>query len=295
MPLTPIIDKLSLEVTLRCPNKCLHCSSNSGPASEETVSKADMIARLNAAKIAGIKRVVLTDGEPLTHPDIIDIAKEAKSRALEVIIYTSGSTLIDDKPAVYPKQSLEKLIPFVSRFNVSLHSSEATEHDSFMATEKSWERARAFIQAVVSSGKTKVHIHCVLTKRNAGNLAALAKLAKTLKVDEVRLLNLVPQGRALGIYDSLQLSAHERERVGVFAQAQTGKTKPVIRLGAHIPTDIAPTPSSYHCSLGDKLTIAANGQVSLCPALRGVAKGLDAPNVNDQRELPITPFFTLPS
>ena len=93
---------LALNLTKRCNLKCDHCyldaTTKAGGGSdelstEECVRLIDQIAEVNKGCL-----LVITGGEPLTRPDILDIARHAVQQGFMVVFGTNGM-LIDDAMA----------------------------------------------------------------------------------------------------------------------------------------------------------------------------------------------------
>jgi hypothetical protein len=62
--------ELTIEVTSRCHNRCVHCSSGSSPDCNEFIDK-NIIAK--AIEAINPDKVILSGGEPFLHPEIRDI------------------------------------------------------------------------------------------------------------------------------------------------------------------------------------------------------------------------------
>ena len=88
--------ELVLDLTDRCPAKCIFCSANSGPDKNNFMPAAivhDVIA--DAAEL-GAKIVAFSGGEPLLHPNIVDFVKFSKDMGIEdVRVFSSGLTTPD--------------------------------------------------------------------------------------------------------------------------------------------------------------------------------------------------------
>lgn len=86
---------LSFPITHSCPFKCIYC----GEGGENTISNVSMtdlttiIDLCTKAKRLGIKKVRLTGGEPLTHPQIADILRYLSEEGFYVLVNTNGLLL----------------------------------------------------------------------------------------------------------------------------------------------------------------------------------------------------------
>ena len=78
--------------------------------------------------------LVITGGEPLTRPDILDIARHAVKLGFMVVFGTNGM-LINDRMA---KELVEIGVMGVG---ISIDSLDAQKHDTFSGLAGSWEGA----------------------------------------------------------------------------------------------------------------------------------------------------------
>lgn len=83
---------ISFPITNSCPFKCIYC----GEGGENTISDTQVtdlntiIDLCTIAKRLGIKKVRLTGGEPLTHPQIADILRYLSEEGFYVLVNTNG-------------------------------------------------------------------------------------------------------------------------------------------------------------------------------------------------------------
>ncbi|HEX7260892.1 MAG TPA: radical SAM protein, partial [Luteolibacter sp.] len=93
---------IALNLTKRCNLKCAHCyldaTTKAGGGSDELTTDEcytliDQIAEVNKGCL-----LVITGGEPLTRPDILDIARHAVKLGFMVVFGTNGM-LINDRMA----------------------------------------------------------------------------------------------------------------------------------------------------------------------------------------------------
>jgi len=84
-------DEITVELTDYCPHGCKYCSSGT------TTSRADakyikyvLLESILSGK--HFKRIILSGGEPLSHPFFYDILQLAKRHADDVVVYTNEFT-----------------------------------------------------------------------------------------------------------------------------------------------------------------------------------------------------------
>jgi MoaA/NifB/PqqE/SkfB family radical SAM enzyme len=253
----------------------------SSPESQDFIPIEVAIKIVDESLSNGLKEVILSGGEPLLYKDLIQLVRYMRSKQISIVIYTSGS-ILDEKnqPISVPFSLIEELNGFgIKRYNLSLNSSIPSLHDEFMATKGSWDRAIQFINNC-NILHEEIHIHAVLSKYNYDNFMELCFLLEQLKVTTLRILRLVPQGRGNVSYTKLNPSNIEYDIF--WGQVKTLKKNMSINvnLGAHLYS--LTNNSGHECSLhSNKLTISPDGTLSVCAALKGLAKALKSPNMKD--------------
>jgi MoaA/NifB/PqqE/SkfB family radical SAM enzyme len=81
-------DHVSLFLTNKCPNECSFCLASAGPNKASFMDTSVAIKILNESE-AKWKEVSLGGGEPLLHPDVLEILEAAISRGWDVLLHTN--------------------------------------------------------------------------------------------------------------------------------------------------------------------------------------------------------------
>ena len=86
-----MIKDLCFEIIQKCPNSCVFCSSNSDYQKSnvidfQTIKKTIDFFMANG----GIKEISLSGGEPLLHPNIMQIISYCHNLGICTTLYTSG-------------------------------------------------------------------------------------------------------------------------------------------------------------------------------------------------------------
>ncbi len=171
----------------RCNLTCLHCYSIStdkdfaGELSREEVSTV-----MKDLKAYGVPVLILSGGEPLLRPDILDIANEARAMGFYVGLSTNG-TLID--------APLAKKIAAVG-FNyvgISLDGIGKT-HDLFRRKEGAFDLSLAAVRHLQELN-VKVGLRYTMTQDNAHDLPNLIALCEQENVDKFYFSHLNYAGR----------------------------------------------------------------------------------------------------
>ena len=140
---------IALNLTKRCNLKCDHCYLDATTKSaggddelstEECYKLIDQIAQVNKGCL-----LVITGGEPLVRPDILDIARHAVKLGFMVVFGTNGM-LIDDRMA-------KDLVEIgVMGMGISIDSLDPQKHNRFRGVPGAWEAALAGIEACKRNG-----------------------------------------------------------------------------------------------------------------------------------------------
>lgn len=115
--------KVMLQITTRCNMRCKHCflsATGAGMDISYSLIKSDIIRKLKESKV---KKVTLTGGEPLLHPDILDIVTALDDANIQSCICTNASLITEEL--------LEQLKNLNVHFNVSLDGISAGSHGLF--------------------------------------------------------------------------------------------------------------------------------------------------------------------
>lgn len=120
----------------------------------------------------------------------------------------------------------------------------------------------------VSFEGLKIDVHFVPMKPNYKEIIDLLELLEIVKVDQISLLNFLPQGRGKINCEELQLSNEEKQEF--FKLLEKGKKyfSGTIRLGIPLQGE-----ETHRCNAGlEKLDIKFNGDVLPCPAFKEITE-----------------------
>jgi radical SAM protein with 4Fe4S-binding SPASM domain len=188
---------VALNLTKRCNLKCDHCyldaTTKAGGGSDELttdecVRLIDQIAEVNRGCL-----LVITGGEPLTRPDILDIARHAVSLGFMVVFGTNGM-LIDDAMA-------RRLVEIgVVGVGISIDSLDAGKHDAFRGVRGAWRGAVDGIEACTRNG-LQFQVHFSAQPMNYRELPAVVDWAHRLGAKVLNVFFMVCTGRGEELSD----------------------------------------------------------------------------------------------
>ncbi|RLE25431.1 MAG: hypothetical protein DRJ65_07780 [Acidobacteria bacterium] len=125
--------ELTHECSLRCPFCYNHSSENTTP-----LNLSEWESVLDDLRSIGTLLVTLTGGDPLKHPDFLEIAQAARHRHLAVKIFTNG--MLIDRPMADAIASLPPL-----QVELSIHGAGPEIHDRTTGVDGSYSTLRRAI------------------------------------------------------------------------------------------------------------------------------------------------------
>jgi len=193
------------EVTRACPLACIHCRAEAQPAPDPhqltTEEGFDLLASI--AAMGGSTIVILTGGEPLTRPDIFDLARFGTEQGLRMVVSPDDGRLLTADTVARLREA------GVQRVSFSLHYPTPEENDLFARTPGAFASALAGL-ANLHAGGLPFQINTTVTKRNVNELPRMLSLVSSLKPAAWDLFFLIPTGRAAQMGDGV-MSADEYE------------------------------------------------------------------------------------
>lgn len=257
-----MIRDISFEITQRCLNNCVHCSSCSNSVCKQYIDYETICRTIDDMPQIGVNRVCLSGGEPFLHKDLKNIVDYIKQLGMEVNIYSSGIIEVDgvithirmDEFVDLKKRGLSKVM-----FN--LQSYESSRYDVIMGTTGRFDMVKKSIENAIKAG-IYTEIHFVPMRINIGDIDGIVELAQEMNVDKVSFLKLVPHGRAEKNKDSIQLS--EEETINLRNKLNEIKSE-AIRVGIPLSLDFD---SDFCHAASSKLYIKFDGTVYGCEAFK---------------------------
>ena len=109
-----MVKDLCFEILDKCPNKCIFCSSNSCIDKNTFIALDDFKRTIDYFNSnGGIEELSLSGGEPLMHPDLLEMINYASSYGIYVTLFTSGikyaSKMTDEEKNYYLNDLEENL------------------------------------------------------------------------------------------------------------------------------------------------------------------------------------------
>lgn len=246
--------RVELELTELCNLRCTFCYNSQKPiVSDKVIQIIEKLVDEN------VMEIILTGGEPMTHPKFYDILDKCCENFSKVMIQTNG-TYIDQKAAdVLAKHDLFGV-------NISLHG-DKTKHEKLTLIDGSYEKAFDAIKLLI---ERKIHLasNFVITKENIDSLEETIEYLYGVGLRELTLTRFTPTG--IGA-DNVYLAIDKNELVAALYIAKEKMEKYSdfkIILANSIPACALPEELEFfsdHCHFGiSRFYIDVNGNVMMC-------------------------------
>ncbi len=171
----------------RCNLTCQHCYSISADRDfPGELSTSEVFAVMNDLKAFGVPVLILSGGEPLLRPDILEISRRAKAMGFYVGLSTNG-TLIDE-------DNIDRIAAVGYDYvGISIDGLRAT-HDRFRRREGAFDASMRGIR-LCRAKHIKVGLRFTMTQDNARELPQVLQLMEDEGVDKFYLSHLNYAGR----------------------------------------------------------------------------------------------------
>jgi heme b synthase len=192
------------EVTRQCNLNCVHCraSAERGPYSGE-LSTDEAMSLLDDIASFARPLVILTGGEPLLRPDILDIASRGTALGMRMVMAPNGTLLTVELAKMLRESGIQ-------RISISLDGAASETHDAFRGVGGAYEGAMGGIRAAKEVG-LPFQINTTVTRRNLEELPQILDLAVGLGAVAHHIFLLVPTGRGKEMAeDSISPAAYEQ-------------------------------------------------------------------------------------
>lgn len=257
-----MIRDISFEITQRCLNKCVHCSSCSNNLCEQYIDYSTICKTVDDMPQMGVKRVCLSGGEPFLHKDLEEIVSYINQYDIDVNIYSSGIVEHNGTVTCVSTEEFENLKRRgLSKVMFNVQSHIASRYDDITGTVGRFEVVKESIRNAKRAG-IWTEIHFVPMKINLNDIDGIVEFAKTMNVDKVSFLKLVPHGRAEENKEKILLSADETIQL---RRKLSDIKSEMIRIGIPLSLEFD---SDFCHAASSKLYIKFDGTVYGCEAFK---------------------------
>ena len=181
----------AVEITTHCNLSCNYCYANSGPHSQMYMNLEQIKHVFDELEVMEIPILWITGGEPLLHPEIEKILKEAQNRGFYVIVATNGTPL-------YKNERLLSIVKnYVDEIQIDLDGARKETHE-FYRGPGTYEKVIWSIKNLTKDKdkhRTMVAVGTTLGKRNLNEIPEIIRLVDSLGADYWVYGALIPIGR----------------------------------------------------------------------------------------------------
>jgi len=178
----PPLSQLYFYLTESCNLACRHCwispSQRSANTPGTTLSKQVFRTILEEAKPLGLTTVKLTGGEPLLHPDFMDLLQILSKEELGLVLETNGILLT--------RSMARKISQFPKRFvSISLDGADAGTHEWVRGVPGCFDKTCQAVRSLADAG-TSPQVIMTIMQQNVDQVDALVRLAESLGASSVK-------------------------------------------------------------------------------------------------------------
>ena len=191
-------------ITRQCNLYCAHCyvaaGSQPAPLELDTQAAFQVVDQLVGY---GIPVLLLSGGEPLVRPDILEVARYAATRGLRVSLSTNGTLLTPNVVSGLKEAG-------VAYIGASIDGPEAV-NDKFRGSQGAFRQALEGIHTALGAG-FRVSLRFTLTRYNYQYLSQVFDLVEQERIPRVCVYHLAYAGRGARIASRADLSHEETRR-----------------------------------------------------------------------------------
>ena len=178
------------ETTQACALACVHCRAEARPHRDTGELTTDEARRMmERVRAFGRPLFVLTGGDPLERPDVVDLVRYGTELGLRVAMTPSGT------PRMTPEVIADLKDAGLARLAVSLDGSRPEIHDAFRGVSGSFAWSVRMLLAARALG-LPTQVNTTVTRHNLDDFDGLAELMTSLDIALWSVFFLVPTGRA---------------------------------------------------------------------------------------------------
>ena len=188
---------VSIEIIQRCFNHCLHCSSCSTEQSPEILPLSVLVPLIDGLFELRVDKICLSGGEPLLHPDVVEIVREIAAHQVRADIYTCGVVPQDGISAAVSEEMLYSLKD--AGLNTLIFNLPSLREETYDFITQSRGHLPLVLESIRHAAACGIsaEIHFVPMKPNVSEAAQVVRFAQREGIRQVNFLKLMPHGRAL--------------------------------------------------------------------------------------------------
>ncbi|MBU0491992.1 MAG: radical SAM protein, partial [Chloroflexi bacterium] len=206
----PPLRAFYLYMSNSCNLACRHCwitprYVDGKPDPGDVIDVDALRAAVQEAKPMGLGSAKLTGGEPMLHPQFIEIVDLLSEAGLGLNMETNG-TLLTAEVARYLKD--ETRLSFIS---VSIDGADAETHDAFRGVHGAFDAVLRGLDFLVAAGYTNAQVIMCAHRGNRDQIEDVVRLAAAHGAGSVKINPVTNSGRGTAMHERGEgLDFHER-------------------------------------------------------------------------------------
>lgn len=174
---------VTLQINRNCNLNCIYCSEHERL---EDLSYDNAVEILD--KLKGVKRIIISGGEPLLHKDLIPILKACRER-FEVVAMATNAVLLSEEMA-------KQIVKYVDYFDITIDGPRKIHNDIRGHFD---EIIKGIINLKNAGGSFS--IVTVLFKKNKDVIDYVLTIADIFGAEKLKVLSPIPKGKGVSIVD----------------------------------------------------------------------------------------------
>lgn len=250
-----------IAITHRCMYHCWHCSANRFmECQEKDLSTEELLTVTEKIKNLGVGIIGFTGGEPLLRKDLeqaVELAASGGNMPCMTLLFTTGYGLTLGRAMALKKAGLFGVA-------ISLDYVKSEDHDRMRGVEGAYYHALKAIQNAKMAGLyTMTQTVCTRKHLQTGEIKKLVLFAKSLGVDEMRIMEPIPCGTLNEHKDEVLTEKEQKELIDLHVSLNRNREYPKVSVFPYVESE-----DQYGCGAGSQHSfVDADGNFGPCDFL----------------------------
>lgn len=163
-----------LAVNTLCNSRCITCDFWQKGSRQLQLSREEIFAAVDQLHAAGVDQVMISGGEPLTHPDITDILRYIADRGIFIILNTNGILL---------QKYMHEIARYTGILTISMDASTPELYEKIRGVDKFDRIMTAIKKMRAEYPDFRISLRFTIQRYNLFDVFAVASLAESLGCD----------------------------------------------------------------------------------------------------------------
>lgn len=243
-----------IAVTHKCMYHCWHCSASGFMEnSNKDMTTEEFLAVVKKVRDLGVGIIGFTGGEPLLRKDLeqaislasapLENSKTKLTNSIQsmTLVFTTGFGLDLERAKSLKQAGLFGIA-------ISLDSVSSEKHDKMRGVEGAFKKAIAAIKNAKNAGLyTMCQTVCTRDLLQSGEIYEIAKYAKSLDIDEMRIMEPIPCGSMEEHSEEVLTKEEQQKLISLHIEMNENKIYPKVSVFPYIESE-----EQYGCGAGSQ-------------------------------------------